>query len=160
MWKQDDGYLRLAIELSEKALQAGNLPFGAIAVRGEEEVGRAQNTQRTQRDPTAHAELVLVRELVASRGPEALAGATVYVSGEPCPMCAGALFWAGVARIVFAATSEDIQQALGLPALPMRAAGTLAGCDPPISVVSSSLRGEAASVLQRFAGGGRAARRR
>lgn len=149
---QDDDtkYLRQAIVASQQALEAGNMPFGASLAKDGKLLWVAQNTQRTSADCTGHAEVVLVREARAALGPEATQGATVYASGEPCAMCAGAMFWAGIRRVVYAATTPDIEAALGGPSLPMRCADALAGAQPPVQVDGPMLREEAVDVLRRF----------
>ena len=98
--------MRLAIAASRKALDAGNNPYGAVLVSAAGEVLHvATNQQNTDHDITGHAEVVLVREAAARLGAAALAGGTVYASGEPCAMCSGALYWAGIRRIVYAASN-------------------------------------------------------
>ncbi len=105
--------LRRAIELARQARAHGNHPFGALL---RDEAGRvlaeAENTVVTGRDATGHAETNLIRLASARFSPEALAGCTLYTSTEPCPMCAGAIYWAGVGRVVYALSEE------GLYALP------------------------------------------
>lgn len=147
----DARYLREAIAASQRALDAGNMPFGASLVKDGQLLWVAQNNQRTMADCTGHAEVALVREARTALGPEATQGATVYASGEPCAMCAGAMFWAGVRRVVYAATTPDIEAALGGPSLPMRCADTLAQAQPAVAVDGPFLRDEAVAVLQRFA---------
>lgn len=149
---QDDDtiYLRQAIAASQQALDAGNMPFGASLAKDGKLLWVSQNQQRTSADCTGHAEVVLVREARAALGPEATEGATVYASGEPCAMCAGAMFWAGIRRVVYAATTPDIEAALGGPSLPMRCADALAGSEPAVSVEGPMLREEAVDVLRRF----------
>lgn len=147
---QDIGFMQQAIEASRAAAEAGNTPFGAVLARGDEQLAVAGNEQFVSVDCTAHAELVLVRKAMRRHGLPALRGTTVYASGEPCAMCAGAMFWAGVTRIVFAATTEDIHEALGDPTLPTRCAVTLAGCTPAVLVEGPLLRAEAAAVLMKY----------
>jgi tRNA(adenine34) deaminase len=81
--------------------------------------------------------------------------ATVYASGEPCAMCSGALFWGGVSRVVYAATTADIIGALGGASLPIRTTEVLAGASPSVTVEGPVLRDEAVAVLHLFAGRGR-----
>src|SRR5262245_19660819 len=126
----DDEFTRLAIEQSERAIEAGNMPFGAALVRDGTLLHVAQNNQLTELDLTGHAEVVLLRGAWAQFGLSVARGATVYASGEPCAMCTGAMFWAGVQRVVFAATQADIIAALDGPALPIRTAEVLAGATP------------------------------
>lgn len=95
--------LRRCIALSAEARRRGNMPYAALLVGADGAVlHEAQNTQIVERDVTGHAELNLLREASRRLGPEALRGATVYASGEPCPMCAGAIYWSGATRLVFA----------------------------------------------------------
>jgi tRNA(Arg) A34 adenosine deaminase TadA len=147
----DMHYMRLAIDASQTALAAGNTPFGAALVRDGVLLHVAGNTQVTSGDCTAHAEMVLLREAMAVHGRDALRGSTVYASGEPCAMCAGAIFWAGVARVVFAAPTVDINQALGAPVLIARCEDVMAGASHKVSVEGPLLRAEAVHVLQQFA---------
>ncbi len=149
--EQDATCLRHAIEASQQALDAGNMPFGASLVKDGRLLWVAQNSQRTTADCTGHAEVVLIREARAALGAEATQGATVYASGEPCAMCAGAMFWAGIRRVVYAATTPDIEAALGGPSLPMRCADALAHAQPAVIVEGPLLREEAVAVLRRFA---------
>lgn len=149
--QSEDDFMRLAIEQSDRAFEAGNLPFGAALVRDGALLLLAQNNQVTERDPTGHAEVVLLRSACSNAGPNFARGATVYASGEPCAMCTGAMFWAGVQRVVFAATQADIIAALGGPALPIRTAEVLANATPPLVVVGGVQRAAAVAVLQRFA---------
>jgi len=71
-------------------------------------VARGRNLGRTTHDPTAHGEMVAIRRALASHGPTALKGATLYTSGEPCAMCMGAILWCGFGRMVFAASVEQL----------------------------------------------------
>ncbi len=148
----DQTPMRLAIAASVQALEAGNLPFGATLVSGAgQTVWVAQNNQVTSGDCMGHAETVLVREATAALGAQALHGATVYASAEPCAMCAGAMFWAGIRRVVYGATQSDIAQALGGAVLPSGCAAVLAGASPAVVVHGPLLREEAVSVLGRWA---------
>ena len=143
--------MRLAIEASREALAEGNMPFGATLVSPAGALlWTAKNNQITRGDCTGHAELVLVRDATAALGAEALRGATVYASGEPCAMCSGAMFWAGIRRVVFAASQHDIIDALGGDQLPIRSAQVYAGASPAVQV-DGPLQGEAAIAVLRQA---------
>jgi tRNA(Arg) A34 adenosine deaminase TadA len=148
----DASFMRLAIDASSRAAAAGNMPFGAVLVQDGAVVQVSVNQQRSagggRGDTTAHAEIVLVREAEATHGKGVLAGGTVYASGEPCAMCSGALFWAGVRRIVYAASTPDIIAALGGPQLPLRCHQVLAGADPAPVVEGPLLRDAALEVLE------------
>jgi tRNA(adenine34) deaminase len=97
----DEGFMRLALELAAGAGEAGEVPVGAVVVRDGEVVGRGANAREATGDPTAHAEMVALREAAATLGSWRLVGATLYVTLEPCPMCAGALVAARLGRLVF-----------------------------------------------------------
>lgn len=147
----DTAPMELAIAASASALEAGNMPFGAVLVDQDGQVLMvAQNNQNTQHDCTGHAELVLVRQASERLGPQSLRGNTVYASGEPCAMCCGALFWAGVGRVVFAATQDDIAQALGGPLLPISSHTVLAQTQPAVQVDGPFMAQAAIAVLKRF----------
>ena len=147
----DDEPMRLAIEASRAAVAAGNMPFGATLVSPD---GRllwtAQNNQLSSGDCTGHAELVLVRDARAALGDAALRGGTVYASGEPCAMCSGAMFWAGIRRVVYAASQSDIAAALGGATLPIRSAQVYAGAQPAVAVDGPLQADAAIAVLQGF----------
>jgi tRNA(adenine34) deaminase len=147
----DSEFMRLAIVASQRAVANGNLPFGAALVRDGQVLHVSCNNQRTTSDCTGHAEVVLIREAATKYGAAALRDATVYASGEPCAMCSGAMYWAGIARVVYAATNPDIIAALGSPALTMRCADVLGAGDRPVQVEGPLLRDEAVAVLRAFA---------
>lgn len=86
-----------------KALELGEVPIGAVVVEEGRIIARAGNRRETWADPTAHAEIIALREAARSRGNWRLDGVTIYVTLEPCPMCAGALVQARVKRLVYGA---------------------------------------------------------
>jgi len=95
-------YLRRAIELSATARQRGNRPFGAVIATADGRVlAEAINRNGETGDCTAHAEVNALREATPAHPRELLATATMYASGEPCVMCAGAIFWSGIPRVVY-----------------------------------------------------------
>jgi len=103
----DDGaWLARAVELALENVAAGGRPFGAIVARDGEEIAAGVNRALRDGDPTAHAELLAIREAARRLGSISLDGATVYASGEPCPMCRAAAEHAGASRLVFAAGSR------------------------------------------------------
>jgi len=98
----DGTYLRRAIALSSTARARGNRPFGAVVVGGQGEVLAEAYCNTTETgDCTGHAETNAVRQLSPHASREVLAEATLYSSGEPCVMCAGAIFWSGIGRVVY-----------------------------------------------------------
>lgn len=141
--------MRLAIAASREALDAGNQPYGATLVSAAGEILQvAGNTQVTSGDGTAHAEIVAVRQATARLGADAVKGSTVYASGEPCAMCTGALFWAGVQRVVYGATNPQMAALFGGESLPIRCAEVVAGASPAMRVDGPVLGDEAMAVLQ------------
>lgn len=92
-----------ALELARRAADAGEVPVGAVLVRGDEVIGQGWNRSIGACDPTAHAEILALRAAAAVMGNYRLVDSTLYVTLEPCPMCAGAIVHARVARVVFGA---------------------------------------------------------
>jgi tRNA(Arg) A34 adenosine deaminase TadA len=112
MTPQDELFLREAIALARDGMERGDGgPFGCVIVKDGHVVGRGNNRVTSSNDPTAHAEVVAIRDACARLGSFQLEGCTVYTSCEPCPMCLGALYWARPARIVYAATRQDASDA-------------------------------------------------
>jgi tRNA(adenine34) deaminase len=99
----DERFMRLALDEARGAAELGEVPIGAVVVCGGEVVARGSNRREIDADPTAHAELMAVRDAAAALGRWRLEGCTVYVTLEPCPMCAGALHAARVDRCVYGA---------------------------------------------------------
>jgi tRNA(Arg) A34 adenosine deaminase TadA len=107
-------HLHAAIELARRAREHGNHPFGALLADEEGNVVlEAENTVRTDRDVTAHAETNLMRQASARFEPDFLERCTLYTSTEPCAMCAGAIYWGNVRRVVFALSQEEIRRISG-----------------------------------------------
>jgi tRNA(adenine34) deaminase len=100
---RDERWMREALRLAREAEAAGEVPVGAVVVRGGEVIGRGRNSPIAANDPTAHAEMIALREAAAATGNYRLEGCTLFVTLEPCPMCAGALVHSRVDRLVFGA---------------------------------------------------------
>jgi tRNA(adenine34) deaminase len=98
--------MRLALKEAERAFEEGEVPVGAVVVKDGVIVGRGRNAVERLNDPTAHAEILAVSAACETLGAKLLDGCTLYVTLEPCPMCAGALVWARLARLVFGALDE------------------------------------------------------
>lgn len=104
----DQVFLDRAIALSRAGMESGEGgPFGAVVVRDDRVVGEGWNRVTSTADPTAHAEVVAIRRACRRLGTFDLAGAVVYASCEPCPMCWGAIHWARCGRVVFANVASD-----------------------------------------------------
>lgn len=100
-------YLALAIDLATVNITEGGGPFGAVIVKDGEIIARGQNRVTRDHDPSAHAEVVAIREAGRAIADFSLTGATLYSSCEPCPMCMATALWARVDRIVYAADRHD-----------------------------------------------------
>ena len=101
----DEAWMRIALTEADAATRHGDVPVGAVVVAGDgRELARDHNRREERADPTAHAELLALRAAAAQNAHWRLEGATLFVTLEPCPMCAGALVNARIARVVFGAT--------------------------------------------------------
>jgi tRNA(Arg) A34 adenosine deaminase TadA len=147
----DLDHLRAAIAVSREAAARGDEPYGAVLVDASgRQLLAAGNTQNTTGDCTGHAETNLLREATMRFDAQALAGATLYASGEPCAMCAGAIYWSGVPRVVFAlpAARMDAIAGEGTDVLDLGSREVLAHGRHEVIVVGPALEDEAAPVLE------------
>ncbi len=131
----DEHFMRLALEEAERALEHGDVPIGAVVAREGEVVAAAHNERELRQDPTAHAEVIALREAARLTGTWRVLEAVLYVTLEPCAMCAGAIVWARVPRVVYGAADPkagacgSVLNVLGEPRLnhrPAVAGGLLA----------------------------------
>jgi tRNA(Arg) A34 adenosine deaminase TadA len=154
MNQQDEAHLRRAIEVSQAAREHGNHPFGAILVDQDGRVvAEAENTVATDGDVTAHAETNLVRRASAIWSPAELAGHTLYSSCEPCAMCSGAIFWAGIGTVVFALSVEGLLAFFdNRPNAPIHRIGSnrLLTPEDGVAVLGPALEDEAAAAHAGF----------
>jgi tRNA(Arg) A34 adenosine deaminase TadA len=102
------GYLARAVTVAAEARAHGNHPFGAIVVTADGVQLEAENSVLTDSDPTGHAETNLVRLAASVLTPRELATCTLFTSTEPCAMCAGAIYWSGISRVVFALSEAEL----------------------------------------------------
>jgi len=122
MLAQDEEYMRRALRLAEQAAEMGEVPVGAVVVRGGEVIGAAGNRRECDHRATAHAELLAIEQACATLGSWRLQDCTLYVTLEPCPMCAGAIVNARVGRVVFGckdARAGAMGSVLNLPSYPL-----------------------------------------
>jgi tRNA(Arg) A34 adenosine deaminase TadA len=149
----DENYLRIAIDLSRHALEdEGKTPFGAILVINDEVVSEGTSSVIELVDPSAHAEIMALRNAARKLGRHVLTDSVLYSSSEPCPMCLTACYWARVSRLVFGATSYDVATH-GFEDLQLyRELATEAGLRslPEVSA-GGTLRTQAADVLRNWA---------
>ncbi len=100
-------FMKRAIELSLENVKKGGGPFGAVITRNEETLAESCNLVTELNDPTAHAEINVIKAAAQKLGTFDLSGCVIYASCEPCPMCLGAIYWARIKRVVFANTTSD-----------------------------------------------------
>ncbi|BAU43409.1 nucleoside deaminase [Leptolyngbya sp. O-77] len=151
--EQDLVMLRRAIALSHSARESGNRPFGAVLANPSGQIlAEAENTQITDHDCTGHAETNLLRQMDKSLSLEALEQCTLYASTEPCPMCAGAVFWSGVGRLMYALSSDRLYKTQGESPyqLPLSAEEVLKHGKRPVEVIGPVLEEEALEAFSGF----------
>jgi tRNA(adenine34) deaminase len=141
----DELWMGEALRSAQRALEAGEVPVGAVVVCGERIVGRGWNRNISDSDPTAHAEMVALREAGATVGNHRLGECELFVTIEPCAMCAGALIHARIKRLVYGADDakagavRSVMQVLNHPQLNHR-----------VEVCSGVLAGRCAELVQEF----------
>ena len=141
----DLGMMRRALLAAESAAQKGEVPVGAVVAREAEILAVAANERETTKDPTAHAELLAIRQAAATLGGWRLTGCTLYSTLEPCPMCSGAAHAARIGRLVYATPDPKAGYAGTLHNVP--ADGRL---NHTITVENGLLEDEAAKLLRSF----------
>ena len=151
MDERDEAHLRRAIEVARRSVEHGNLPFGAVLVDADDRVVlEAENTSITEHDPTGHAETNLMREAGRRFEPDYLTACTMYTSCEPCAMCAGAVYWVGVRRVVYALDIPGLDAIVGgdprNPTPHLRADVVLNGGKFPIALEGPGLLEEARAL--------------
>ena len=99
-------YMRLALEEAQKAAAEGEIPVGAVLIKDGEVIAAAHNRREADHDPSAHAEMLCMRQAAQALGDWRLRGCTLYVTLEPCPMCAGAMVMSQLGRCVYGAADE------------------------------------------------------
>jgi tRNA(Arg) A34 adenosine deaminase TadA len=112
--ERDWHFLRMSFEIARRAVSHGNHPFGALLVDQNHHVLiEAENGYMPKRDGTAHAERLLATQACTTLSPAVLRGATLYSSAEPCAMCAGAIYWAGIGRLVYGLSEHRLRAVTG-----------------------------------------------
>jgi len=140
-----DDFMRIALEEAEQALREEEVPIGAVIVHDGRVIARAHNQREQLRDPTAHAEMIAITQAAESRGSWRLDGCTLYVTLEPCPMCAGAIVQARIPTLIYgtadpkAGAVESLYRLLSDPRLNHRA-----------EIVAGVLAGPCGEILSRF----------
>jgi tRNA(adenine34) deaminase len=142
---EDAQWMRVALELAAEAAALGEVPVGAVAVKDGRIVGRGFNRKESDQDPTAHAEMIVLKETAVAVQNWRLLGVTLYCTLEPCPMCAGAMIQARLPRLVYGA--KDVR---------FGAHGSIVNVldetqfNHRVSITSGVLADEAAELLQQF----------
>ena len=142
---RDVDWMRRALELAARAEAEGEVPVGALVVRDDQMLGEGWNQPVALRDPTAHAEVLALRTAAQKIGDYRLNGATLYVTLEPCPMCAAAIAHARIARLVFGAW--DPRQGAAGSAFNLVAAEAL---NHRVDAFGGVLSDECGAILKRF----------
>ena len=142
---EDAAWMELALDQAQLAATAGEVPVGALVIKDGEILGRGYNRNLLDNDPTAHAEIVALRQAAARMGNHRLVGCTMVATIEPCSMCAGALIHARIARLVYGATDPkagaagSTVQVINHPSLNHR-----------MEVTAGVLAGKCSEILQKF----------
>jgi tRNA(Arg) A34 adenosine deaminase TadA len=149
--ERDKHFLRRSFGVARRAMSHGNHPFGAILVdRNGNVLIETENGYMPAHDGTAHAERLLASEACRSLDVGTLAGATVYSSAEPCAMCAGAIYWAGIGRLVYGLSEERLRGITGNhpenPTLDLPCRAVFASGQRPTEVIGPLLEDEAAAI--------------
>lgn len=145
LMEPDLRFMKLALKEAEHAYDEGEVPIGAVVTYAGEVVGRGHNMVERLQDPTAHAEIIAITAACETLGTKVLRGCSVYVTIEPCPMCAGAMVWAKIDRLIFGALDEKAGSASTLYNIPEDKR-----LNHTIHVVSGVADEEAAELMQSF----------
>lgn len=145
MNKSVNKYMREALLEAEKAAELEEVPVGAVIVRDDEIIARGYNRTRTDNDPTAHAEMIAIRQAAAKLGGWRLTGCTMYVTLEPCSMCAGAIVWSRIENLVIGAMDPKAGACGSVFNIPQEKA-----LNHHTRIVYGVLREECSSILSEF----------
>jgi tRNA(Arg) A34 adenosine deaminase TadA len=149
--ERDEVFLRLSFEVARRAVTHGNHPFGAILVdEGGNVLIEAENGYMPAHDGTAHAERLLATQACTTLSPDTLRHATLYSSAEPCAMCAGAIYWAGIGRLVYGLSERRLRMLTGNhpenPTLDLPCREVFRSGQRPTEVIGPMLEDEAEAV--------------
>lgn len=136
----DEKYMRMALDEAHRALEADEIPIGCIVVADGHIIGRGHNLTETLRDVTAHAEMQAITASAETIGGKYLTGCTLYVTVEPCPMCAGAIGWSQLSRLVYGAADPKRGYTLIAPK----------ALHPKTQVTAGILADECSALMQSF----------
>ena len=150
MSSDHENFMALAIEEARAAIQAGERPFGSVVVQDGEVIGRGHNIVNSTLDPTAHAEVMAIRNATASLKISRLSGGTLYTSCDPCPMCCGATMFSGIERLVIGARSAKLAEIRGESPRTYSAENLAGQMHMKLEVIRGVLQTEAEEVLAEY----------
>lgn len=145
----DEKYISETYQIARSAVANGNHPFGALIVYNGEVVATAENTVATDQDCTCHAELNLVRQVQKVLDETALSSSVLYTSTEPCAMCAGAIYWSGIKKVVFGCSAGTLREIAGR-GLDITSRDVYSGCNETVEVIGPVLEDEGAEIHREF----------
>lgn len=136
----DNHFMKLALQEAEMAFEKGEVPIGAVIVSNKKIIARGHNLTEQLNDVTAHAEMLAITSAANHLGGKYLEKCTLYVTLEPCPMCAGALYWSHIGKVVYAASDEKRGYKSRNPNM----------LHPKTEIISGVMANEASEILKRF----------
>jgi len=144
-FQSDEYFMREALKLAAKAFEADEVPVGAVVLHGDRVIGRAHNQVEQLKDATAHAEMIAITQAASAIGDWRLQECTLYVTKEPCPMCAGAAMLSRIQRLVFGVKDEKMGGAGGALNIVQNTQ-----FNHQMQITAGVLRDEALALLQSF----------
>lgn len=140
---EDEAFMKLALDEARQ----GDYPFGTVITKDGVLWASGHNSGRTEQDPTAHGEMVAIRNFLTKHSAADLAGTTLYTTGEPCAMCMGAILWSGISRLVFAASVDQMATKIDQIMISSAALAEVAKF-APISITGGVLADEAMALFE------------
>ncbi len=147
--RSDEEWMEVAIGQARVSIRAGQSPFGAVIVRGDELIAASHNVVWKTTDPTAHAEVTCIREACAKLRGIKLGGCRMYTTCEPCPMCAAAIHWSGLEGVSYGATIADAERA-GFSELRLACERLLTEGGSPVRVRTGLLGARCAELFEEW----------
>jgi len=146
----DDQYMKQALREAQKAFEAGEVPVGAIIVQNHHILSRGYNQVEMLNDPTAHAEIIALTSAFNFLGSKYLPEATIYITVEPCLMCAGALYWSKIGRVVYGADDDKNGYRRHCGSLAIQRGSGPTPFHPKTELTKGVLAGECAKLMKEF----------